>query len=218
MTEYEKNCKACLSTTKRQRPVTGHNSEAPIWLQEKFRILLLLRIFLTGATLRIEEPLIKECFMATQSFHLEDPVLPNEKEIELARASSRVLSTLTLKKAKSVEILLETGKHHHDPVTLPLSAFKLLITILTQMAEGNAVTLIPIHAELTTQEAANLLNVSRPYLIGLLEGKKIPFRKVGTRRRVLFQDLIAYKEKIDTARRKVLDELAEEAQKLDMGY
>lgn len=103
-------------------------------------------------------------------------------------------------------------------VTLPFSAFKLLMTVLTQMAEGNAITLIPVHAELTTQEAADLLNVSRPYLIRLLEEKKIPFRKVGTRRRILFQDLMEYKAKIDHARRKTLDELSEEAQNLHMGY
>ena len=156
--------------------------------------------------------------MVTQSFHVPEPIMPSESEMELARASSRILSALTLKKAKSVDILLETGNHHRNTVTLPLSAFKLLITILTQMAEGNAITLIPIHAELTTQEAADLLNVSRPYLIRLLEEKKIPFRKVGTRRRVLFQDLMDYKAKIDNARRKTLDELAEEAQNLDMGY
>jgi excisionase family DNA binding protein len=103
-------------------------------------------------------------------------------------------------------------------VTLPFSAFKLLMTVLTQMAEGNAITLIPVHAELTSQEAADLLNVSRPYLVRLLEEKKIPFRKVGTRRRILFQDLMDYKTKIDAARRKTLDELSEEAQGLGLGY
>ncbi len=156
--------------------------------------------------------------MGIQSFRIPDPIMPSESEVELARISSRILSTITLKKAKSIDILLETDNHHRNTVTLPFSAFNLLITILTQMAEGNAVTLIPIHAELTTQEAADLLNVSRPYLIRLLEEKKIPFRKVGTRRRILFQDLMDYKAKIDKARHKILDELTEEAQNLDMGY
>jgi excisionase family DNA binding protein len=157
--------------------------------------------------------------MTAQSFHYPEPMIPSESEVELARNSSRVLASLNLKKTKTIDISLETGNHHHhSSVTLPLSAFKLLVNILTQMAEGNAVTLIPVHAELTTQEAADLLNVSRPFLIRLLEEKKIPFRKVGTRRRVLFQDLMDYKAKIDAARRKTLDELANEAQELDMGY
>ena len=156
--------------------------------------------------------------MTAQSFHYPDPSIPSASEVELARNSSRVLAGLNLKKNRTVDIYLEAGNHHHNSVTLPLSAFKLLVNILTQMAEGNAVTLIPVHAELTTQEAADLLNVSRPFLIRLLEEKKMPFRKVGTRRRVLFQDLMDYKAKIDAARRKTLDELANEAQELDMGY
>jgi excisionase family DNA binding protein len=154
--------------------------------------------------------------MAAQAFHFSEPIIPSENEVELARISSRVLSALRLKKSKSVDISLETANHHASSVTLPFSAFQLLVNILVQMAEGNAVTLIPVHAELTTQEAANLLNVSRPYLIRLLEDKKIPYRKVGTRRKILFQDLMDYKQKIDTARRKVLDDLAAEAQSLDM--
>ena len=156
--------------------------------------------------------------MTAQSFHYPDPSIPSASEVELARNSSRVLGSLNLKKNRTVDIYLQAGNHHPSSVTLPLSAFKLLVSILTQMAEGNAVTLIPVHAELTTQEAADLLNVSRPFLIRLLEERKIPFRKVGTRRRVLFQDLMDYKGKIDAARRKTLDELAKEAQELDMGY
>ncbi|SIN67950.1 DNA binding domain-containing protein, excisionase family [Singulisphaera sp. GP187] len=110
------------------------------------------------------------------------------------------------------------GQGASESLTIPLSALTLLRMILEEMAQGNAITLTPVHAELTTQEGADLLHVSRPFLIKLLEGGEIPYRTVGRHRRVRFDDLMAYKQLTDVARAKVLDELVSQAQELDMGY
>jgi excisionase family DNA binding protein len=105
-----------------------------------------------------------------------------------------------------------------ETIEIPAAALRLLVGILNEMAEGHAVTLVPTQAELTTQEAADFLNVSRPYLIGLLEEGQIPFHKTGTHRRVLFGELLAYKTQTQEKRRQALQELTALSQELGMGY
>lgn len=142
---------------------------------------------------------------------------PSESDAQLAQESSRRLAKLLGAREKSVRFRIQPEGETGEAVAIPLPAFRLLVDLLTEMAQGNSVTLIPVHAELTTQQAADLLNVSRPHLVELLEGGQIPFRKVGTRRRVRFQDLQSYKREIDRKRLEALEELSALDQKLGLG-
>ena len=98
-------------------------------------------------------------------------------------------------------------------VVVPAEAFEVLLAVLAQMANGNAVTVMPVHAELTTQEAADVLNVSRPHLVKILDEGLIPHRLVGTHRRVLVADLLAFKRADDAARKAAADELVRRLRK-----
>ncbi|MBI4923873.1 MAG: excisionase family DNA-binding protein [Devosia nanyangense] len=142
---------------------------------------------------------------------LERPVLPSPADQELANLASRRLA-----RAKQGELRVQVDGG--EMLRLPRAVTALLYHLLTEMAQGNAVTLIPIHAELTTQEAADYLNVSRPHLIRLLEKGGIPFHMVGAHRRVKFSDLQTYRNTAEEARQRAMAELASQAQELDMGY
>lgn len=155
--------------------------------------------------------------MTAIASRIYEPVLPDDNDRELAQQSSRSLVAHLRNLSEARLSVVEKGETVEN-VLLPKSALKLLVDLLAEMARGNAVTLIPVHAELTTQQAADLLLVSRPFLVGLLDQKKIPFRKVGTHRRVLFKDLMAYKQTVDAKRSEALDDLAKQAQELKMGY
>lgn len=142
---------------------------------------------------------------------------PTADDRQLAREASRQLTRYSdTGEVLSIQVL-EAGQEG-ETLHIPAAALHLLRDVLVEIAEGNAVTLLPIHAELTTQEAANLLNVSRPYLISLLEAGEVPYHKTGTHRRVRARDVLAYKERTDALRRQALQDLAEQAQELDLGY
>ena len=148
-----------------------------------------------------------------------EPVVPTAEAAEAAGASLRDLARFRAShglRQACLSLELEGGQRASVPI--PAAVLELLQGILVQMAQGNAVTLVPVHAELTTQQAADLLNVSRPFLIERLTQGEIPFRKVGTHRRIRLADLMAYKHAIDQQRAAALDELAAQAQELGLGY
>lgn len=144
---------------------------------------------------------------------LERPgtIVPSDNDAKLATESSRILSKHS---DQNLHVQLDDGQQ----LPLPRAIQELISHLLVEMSQGNAVTLIPIHAEMTTQEAADFLNVSRPYLVKLLETNQIPHHKVGTHRRVRFNELRVFKQRQAEARAAALDELAAQAQELDMGY
>jgi excisionase family DNA binding protein len=140
---------------------------------------------------------------------------PNERDVATATASSRILAACVGSGDKAC-LRVFAGD---EEIEVPVSALRMLQDILSEMSKGNAISIVPIHAELTTQEAADFLNVSRPYFIKkILEAGLIPFHKVGVRRKVKFTDLVEYKRKDDEARKAAADELAAEARRLDLGY
>lgn len=155
--------------------------------------------------------------MAAMSPSMRETIVPTAEDAAIAKEASHLLAG-HLKHLSGVRFQILEDRNKAEKFTLPPVAVRLLLDILTEMAAGHALTLIPVHAELTTQQAADLLNVSRPFLVNLIEERKIPCRKVGTHRRILFEDVMRYKQQIDADRRAVLDELTREAQTLKMGY
>ena len=142
--------------------------------------------------------------------------IPSDQEAHIAEETGRKLASRFHENQNMEVCLLNGSEATSEPVQLPASAVRLLIDILKQMAQGNAVTLVPIHAELTTLQAADRLNVSRPHLIKLLEQGKIPYHKVGTHRRILAEDVLAYQRTKLANRQKTLDKLSALSQELNL--
>lgn len=144
-----------------------------------------------------------------------DHELPDPETVEMARTSAAELSRLLQEKPDTDRARVKMDGHD---LILPRHALRLLRDLLADMAQGNAVTVVPTHAEMTTQQAANFLNVSRPYLIKLLESGELKFTLVGTHRRIRFEDLMEYQRQIAKQSDEAMDELAKQAQENKMGY
>jgi len=144
--------------------------------------------------------------------------LPSIEESALAKLCSQELAAIleTRQEVQTFSVQDKSGEVHS--VNMPVSALRLLVDVLTELGEGNTVKLVPIHAELTTQEAADLLNVSRPTLIKLLDDGEIPFHRSGNRRKVRFADLRQYQDALEQNRLKTLEDLSDLDQELGLGY
>ncbi len=141
-----------------------------------------------------------------------DIVEPDEAEREMARVAARQLAELG---TKNVCVQIGDGAHC---VALSSSAVRLLARALEIISDGDAVVLTPLHSELSTQQAAEILKVSRPYLVKLLDEGALASHKVGTHRRVRLHDVLEYKRASDEKRFAALEELQAEAQALGLGY
>lgn len=139
---------------------------------------------------------------------------PTESDADLARtACSKIVSLLRERKPQKLHLTFAEG---NESVVLPSGSLEIFSSMLEAMAAGHGVIVFPLHAELTTMEAADILNVSRPYLIRLLENKEIPFRLVGRHRRIRLDDIVEYKERTDREREAILNQMVAEAEEMGL--
>lgn len=145
------------------------------------------------------------------------PVVPTEKDIQLAKESTKRIEALNITEGDHSAKLMVTDNHCLE-LELSKTMFEALIDVIQGMAAGKAMMLVPVDAELSTQEAADMLNVSRPYFIKMLDEGKLSYRTVGRYRRVRFEDVLKYQQEVEARRTEALDELVEQAQELNLGY
>jgi excisionase family DNA binding protein len=142
-----------------------------------------------------------------------EPVTVSDGDVEDIKQFARAMEPIFGDSGtRSVRLVGPNG----EELDIPAPLFEVLRQAIPLMAAGNAVALVPSCRELTTQQAADFLNVSRPYLITLLENGTIPFTKTGTHRRIRFTDVLAYKRRRDAGRREKLARLTQLSQELGL--
>lgn len=153
----------------------------------------------------------------TERMRQVEPPALTPAELEMARTAQRCIME-ALDHSRAAAITLTTAQGEHPSVQLPPASLKLIGQLLGAMGEGRPITLVPAKQELTTVEAANFLNVSRPFVIKEIEAGRLPHRKVGTHRRVAFEDLVEYARAMRQRQEKALEDLAEETRALGLDY
>lgn len=146
------------------------------------------------------------------------PSLPGEDLRRAAAVATEKLKSFMARDSGAYAHLFADDCGEMDVVAIPSVALVFLTQVLDAMAAGNSVRIVPINSELTTQEGADILNVSRPHLVKLLEQGAVPHTKTGRHRRIKLSDLLAFKAKREAFSSTAMDELAEQAQDLKMGY
>lgn len=142
-------------------------------------------------------------------------LMPSADDQSAAAASAAQLERLAPLDGAEAELSFFVAGERRT-LKLPAMALKMLAETMVHLARGNAITIAPVHMELTTQQAADILGVSRPYLVKLLEEGKIPFRRPHNHRRVRLQELLEFKEREDALRQRALDELTELSEEMGL--
>jgi excisionase family DNA binding protein len=145
-----------------------------------------------------------------------EPYTPTQEAITLASQALESVSAVVANPPKTITFTILDPELQGTKITIPGEIFRLMVDVLNAVSQGEPLTLLPHSAELTTQEAADMLNVSRPYLVKLLDEGAMPSRKVGIYRRVKVQDVLHYQKQEKARREKILDQLTQEAQAMGL--
>jgi excisionase family DNA binding protein len=144
-------------------------------------------------------------------------IVPSAEEVQQARRSAALLRKLA-KRRRTSRVRTIKLEGEEEPIEVPVAAIELLADAVEEIAKGHTIRITSLEEEVSTQKAADLLNVSRPYFIGLLEKGEIPFRMVGTHRRLRLSDVLAYRARSDADAERAFRELVAQAQELGLGY
>ncbi len=144
-----------------------------------------------------------------------DPIVPSARDARLAKTARRALER-SEPFDKSLRVQIEAAGQEATTLDLPPVVARLLMDVLKETAAGKAVSLVAVEADVTTQQAAAILNVSRPFVVGLIDKGLLPARMVGNQRRLPLRDVLAYKADNRARRHEALDEMTALDQKLGL--